>query len=241
VTTGRRAATTGRRGATSAPPATSPPATPPPATVPPAIDHVAGPPPSRQLLGGDPLDVAVALLGMVLVHGHRAGRIVEVEAYRGENDPASHAFRGRTLRNATMFGPAGLLYVYFTYGMHFCANVVCESEGRAGAVLLRALEPVAGLDAMRTARAGRRRDGRPPSDRDLCRGPANLTSALDIDRSHDGCDLLSPPAPQSECPSLRTGTLVPAVAVARGPRIGITRATEEPWRFWVAGNPFVSG
>lgn len=211
-----------------------------------------GPPPGRSVLEADALEVAPLLLGMVLVHGARAGRIVEVEAYRGELDPASHAFRGRTARNATMFGPAGLLYVYFTYGMHFCANVVCGPVGQPGAVLLRALEPVAGLDAMRAARAARRKDGRQLADRDLCRGPANLTVALDIDRSDDGTDLLSvaatragrrpePPGGGAErAVSLRTGTAVAAAAVSRGPRIGITRATEVPWRFWVADSPSVS-
>jgi DNA-3-methyladenine glycosylase len=202
---------------------------------------VIGPPPSRQSLADDPLDVAPRLLGMVLVHGRRAGRIVEVEAYRGAHDPASHAFRGRTARNATMFGPAGFLYVYFTYGMHFCANVVCGPEGEAGAVLVRALEPVRGLEAMRAARAAGRRDGSPPPDRDLCRGPANLTSALGVDGSFDGCDLLGVGGKANRCPSLRTGVAVPADAVAEGPRIGITRAAELPWRFWVAANPFVSG
>jgi DNA-3-methyladenine glycosylase len=201
----------------------------------------AGAPPARRLLEGDPLDVAPLVLGMVLVHAGRTGRIVEVEAYRGENDPASHAFRGLTPRNATMFGPAGLLYVYFTYGMHFCANVVCGPPGQAGALLLRALEPLAGIEAMRSARSARRRDGRPPPDRDLCRGPANLTSALDIDRSLDGSDLLARSGPAAAGPSLRKGVAVPADEVARGPRVGITRATEEPWRFWVAGSPYVSG
>lgn len=206
-----------------------------------APDDCFGPPFQRSALEGDPVDVAFALLGAVLVHGDRAGRVVEVEAYRGEQDPASHAARGRTARNATMYGPPGLLYVYFTYGMHYCANVVCGPAGRAGAVLVRALEPMAGLEAMRAARAARRRDHQDPADRDLCRGPANLTTALGIDRTHDGSDLLGQPPGERPVPSLRAGDRVPSRRVAVGPRIGLSRATEAPWRFWVAGSPFVSG
>lgn len=201
-------------------------------------------PVDRDLLLGDPLDVAPMLLGKLLVRGGRAGRIVEVEAYRGETDPASHAFGGATARNATMFGPPGLLYVYFSYGMHWCANVVCGPEGIARAVLLRALEPVAGLEEMRAARASRRRDGRAPAERDLCRGPANLTCALGIGRAHDGIDLVAGPGPAGEphgAPCLvDDGSPMPAGALARGPRVGISRATDLEWRFWVAGSPYRS-
>lgn len=200
-------------------------------------------PVARDVLEGDSLDVAPGLLGKLLVHGGRAGRIVEVEAYRGEADAASHAYRGRTLRNASMFGRPGLLYVYFSYGMHWCANVVCGEEGVASAVLLRALEPVAGIELMRVARAARRKDARAPADRDLCRGPANLTCALGIDQTYDGCDLVRPDAARSQDDDLPwlgdDGTKPPARA-ARGPRIGITRATREPWRLWVPGSPYVS-
>ena len=196
-------------------------------------------PVARRLLEGDSLDLAPLLLGKLLVHGARAGRIVEVEAYRGAADPASHAFGGRTARNASMFGCPGLLYVYFTYGMHWCANVVCGTEGEASAVLLRALEPVAGLEEMRAARASMRRNGRTPPDRDLCRGPANLARALGIGKEHDGWDLVGGPGG----PTLEDDGTLPPVgrALACGPRVGITRATEHRWRFWVAGSPFVSG
>ncbi|HVC14066.1 MAG TPA: DNA-3-methyladenine glycosylase [Acidimicrobiales bacterium] len=192
----------------------------------------------RDLLASDPIEVAPLLIGKLVVHAGREGRIVEVEAYRGELDPASHAYRGPTVRNATMFGRAGLLYVYFSYGMHWCANVVCGPEGVAGAVLLRALEPVRGLDAMASARAGRRRAGTPPPVRDLCRGPANLTTALGITKDHDGADLLSPSSPVR---LVDDGTEPPAgPALARGPRVGISRATEVEWRFWLSGSRFVS-
>ncbi len=193
---------------------------------------------ARELLAADPLEVAPRLLGKLVVHGNRSARIVEVEAYRGASDPASHAFRGRTARNATMFGRAGLLYVYFSYGMHWCANVVCGEEGVAGAALLRALEPLAGIDEMVSARAARRRGGTAPPERDLCRGPANLTSALGIAKEHDGVDLL---AATSSVRLLDDGVVPPTgAALARGPRVGITRAAGLEWRFWVAGSRYVS-
>src|SRR6202043_2788214 len=134
----------------------------------------------------DPLTVAPWLLNKVLVRGERAGRIVEVEAYKGERDPASHAYRGLTPRTAVMFGPPGFLYVYFTYGMHWCANVVCGPDGEAAAVLVRALAPLRGLEAMREARPAAR------VDRDLCNGPAKLCSALGITGVDNGSDLLGP-------------------------------------------------
>lgn len=176
-----------------------------------------------------PADLLAPLLLNKLLAGPdgRAGRIVEVEAYAGD-DPASHAFRGRTSRNATMFGPAGHLYVYFTYGMHWCANAVCGETGDGTAVLLRALEPVAGLERMRLARPAAR------SDRDLCRGPARLAQALGIDGGTDGADLVTGPFR-----ILDDGTPPPARPVATT-RVGISRAVEVPWRWYVADSPHVS-
>lgn len=164
---------------------------------------------------------------LLVVADGRAGRIVEVEAYAGD-DPASHAFRGRTARNATMFGPAGHLYVYFTYGMHWCANAVCGQDGEGTAVLLRALEPLAGLDLMWQARPRAR------SERDLCSGPAKLTQALGIAGGADGADLAS-----GAVRILEDGTPPPSSPVVTT-RIGITRAVDIPWRWYVPANPHVS-
>jgi DNA-3-methyladenine glycosylase len=140
---------------------------------------------ARERLAGTPIEVAAQLLNLVLSSGETAGRIVEVEAYAGSEDQASHAFRGRTARTESMFGPPGLLYVYFTYGMHYCANVVCWPEGVAGAVLIRALEPLAGLEVMRERR------GRDEPAYRICAGPAKLCQALGITRREDGTDLLA--------------------------------------------------
>jgi DNA-3-methyladenine glycosylase len=175
-------------------------------------------------------EVAPWLLGALLVVGERVGRIVEVEAYLGPLDEASHAYRGPTRRNATMFGPAGHLYVYFTYGMHWCANVVTGRPGDGQAVLLRALEPVAGLDAMRAARPKARRDV------DLCRGPARLCEALGITGELDGADLCRRSADRLW---LARDGAAPSPVVT-GPRIGITKAVHHPWRFSVAGSRYVS-
>ncbi len=181
------------------------------------------------------------MLNKVLVRGGRAGRIVEVEAYKGALDPASHAYRGPTKRTAVMFGPPGHLYVYFTYGMHWCANVVCGPEGQAAALLVRALAPLRGLDEMRAARPAARRD------RDLCSGPAKLCQALGITGADNGADLLArpgrggpgPPGGPGSVRLLDDGT-PPPPRPAQGRRIGIRVATEEPWRFWVAGEESVS-
>jgi len=191
---------------------------------------------ARQILTADSVAAAPLLLNKVLVNRGRAGRIVEVEAYRGATDAASHAYRGLTPRNAVMFGPPGFLYVYFTYGMHWCANVVCGTEGEALAVLIRAVRPLRGLPAMRRARPAAR------SDRDLGNGPAKLCQALGIAGPDNGTDLLAP-APRRSGPGavrlLDDGTPPPEL-VGQGRRIGIRVATEEPWRFWVEGEPCVS-
>ena len=179
------------------------------------------------LLAGPVLDVAPRLLGAVLRHGDVACRITEVEAYAGPHDPGSHAYRGRTARNAVMFGPAGHLYVYFTYGMHWCANVVCGPVGTPSAVLLRAGEVVAGAEAARTRRTTARRD------RDLARGPALLCQALGIDATVNGHDL-------TVAPLTLTPAEVAAREVAPGPRVGLRQAADRPWRFWIAGEPTVS-
>lgn len=186
------------------------------------------PPQLLRILDG-PVDTAArALLGCHVTHAGVTVRISEVEAYSGEGrDPASHAHRGPTARNASQFGPPGHAYVYFIYGMHHCLNVVCHPEGTGGGVLLRAGEVIDGLD---TARA-RRGDIR---DHDLARGPARLTMTLDIDRRLDGTPLLK------DGPiTLRPGTR-PVAAIAAGPRVGVSTAADIPWRFWIDGDPTVS-
>jgi DNA-3-methyladenine glycosylase len=180
-------------------------------------------------------DLAPLLLNKLLVRSDgRVGRVIEVEAYAGEDDPASHAYRGRTTRNLTMFGPAGHLYVYFSYGVHWCANVVGATEGTAQAVLLRALEPVGGVEAMRAARW---RSQRRQVDRDLCRGPGRLCQAMGIDRSLDGADLLDSTGPLWLGDD---GTEPPSQPLVTR-RVGISAAQDRPWRFAVAGHPGVSG
>ncbi|MGI8756940.1 MAG: DNA-3-methyladenine glycosylase [Acidimicrobiales bacterium] len=177
-----------------------------------------------------PLDVAPQLLNKVLVSGDRAGRIVEVEAYCGPDDPASHAYRGPTARTATMFGPPGHLYVYFSYGMHWCANVVTHEPGQVGAVLLRALAPVRGVDAMRAVRPAARRD------LDLANGPAKLTQALGIDGRHDGLDLRR----GEHAIAVVDDGVAPPTTATTGPRVGISVATDRPWRFSVPEDPYRS-
>jgi DNA-3-methyladenine glycosylase len=153
------------------------------------------------------------------------GRIVEVEAYAGPLDPGSHAFRGRTARNATMFGPPGHLYVYFTYGMHFCANVVCGEEGEAMAVLLRGITPLAGLDEMRAARPRAR------SDADLCSGPGKLCQAFGIERGIDGADLVT----GDEGVTVVDDGTPPPEEGGVSVRVGLTAGADLPWRFYVPG------
>ena len=187
----------------------------------------------RSFYARDALVVAPQLLNKLLVAADgRAGRIVEVEAYRGEHDPGSHAYRGRTARNAVMFGPAGHLYVYFTYGMHWCANAVCGDDGEPMAVLLRALAPSEGLDAMRAARgpAARR-------DRDLASGPAKLCQALGLDRAHDGADLVA----GDRGVTIVDDGIAPPRRPVRTTRIGLSAGEDLPWRWYVRDDPTVSG
>lgn len=192
----------------------------------------------RDFFAREALAVVRDLLGCTLVHvtdGQRvAGRVVEVEAYTGWDDPASHGHRGRTPRNAVMFGPAGVSYVYFCYGVHWMLNVVARPPGvdYPAAILLRAVQPVEGLEII----AGRRR-GRPQSE--WTNGPARLTQALGIDRRQDGLDMTRPDSTLYFEP----GQPVAEEAVRRGPRIGINvpePARSYPWRLWIADNPYVS-
>jgi DNA-3-methyladenine glycosylase len=169
-------------------------------------------------------EVAPDLLGATLLVDGVGGRIVEVEAY-APDDPASHSYRGRTGRNAAMFGAPGILYVYRSYGVHWCANVVCGEVGTGAAVLLRALEPTHRLDVMRTRRGV-------GGDTQLCAGPGRLTQALGISAAHDGLPLDRPPF-ELVAPSARP-------EVVTGPRVGISRAADLPWRYAVKGSSFVS-
>jgi DNA-3-methyladenine glycosylase len=184
----------------------------------------------RDFYRRDPREVAPELLNKIVVHGARAGRIVEAEAYCGRDDPGAHSYRGLTPRNQVMFGPPGHLYVYFTYGMHWCANAVCADEGVGVAVLLRALAPVAGLDEMRAARPAARHD------RDLCSGPAKLCQALGLDGSFDGADVV---AGDRGVTIVDDGTPPPSHP-AQGLRIGLSAGADHPWRWWVPGDPNVS-
>ena len=178
-----------------------------------------------------PVEVAPELLNKILRRDDgRAARIVEVEAYAGRQDPAAHSFRGQTARNATMFGPPGHLYVYFSYGVHWCSNVVCGDVGDGVAVLLRAAEPLAGLEMMRQARPAARRD------RDLASGPGKLSQAFAVDRAFDGADLVTG---DRGITLVSDGVLPPAQPVV-GPRIGITKAVDLPWRWHVPAHAHVS-
>jgi DNA-3-methyladenine glycosylase len=175
--------------------------------------------------------VAPELIGAVLLFGGAGGRIVEVEAYDHE-DPAAHGFGGRTARNASMFGPPGRAYVYRSYGIHWCLNFVCEAEGSASAVLIRALEPLTSLDKMRRRRLKTLPRGSVVPQKLLCSGPGRLCQALGITGAHDGLALDQPPFELCA----RDGEIELVV----GPRIGITRAADKPWRYGAAGSPFLS-
>jgi DNA-3-methyladenine glycosylase len=219
----------------------------------------------REFFDRPVLTVAPALLGCVLAHetddGLVAVEIAEVEAYRGESDPASHAFRGKTARNAVMFGEPGHAYVYFTYGMHFCVNLVCQPAGEAAAVLLRAGRVVqgAGLAAARRL-AGQRGTagasggvpggsaspggaasggGRVVGERELARGPARLCQALAIGRAQNGADVCAPGGPLRLLAVAGLAGL-PAASIGRGPRVGVRLGAEADWRFWAVGEPAVS-
>ena len=212
---------------------------------------------SRDFLARHAVEVAPELLGCVLEHETAAGlvavELTEVEAYAGQTDPASHAYHGMTRRNAAMFGPPGHAYVYFTYGMHFCVNIVCLGESSVSAVLLRAGAVVEGENLARARRShrglggARNQDTSPQASsdqaplawRDLARGPARLCQALDIDRSLDGADVCV----ASSSLRLRPGSTGPAGnsrKIVAGPRVGVALAAEVPWRFWFAGEPTVS-
>lgn len=215
----RRAERAGRRAVASAP------ATPGPE----------GPALPRSFYDRPTLTVAEELIGKVLVHrtpgGDAAGMIVETEAYIGEADPACHAAPGPTARNAPLYGPPGMAYVYLNYGIHYLVNAVTEADGHPAAVLIRALEPLEGIRLMRRRRAP---DGRHIEDADLCRGPGNLTRALGINVSDNLLDLTS----SRLCIEDRG---LRAAVVASGPRIGIRVGVDRPWRYWMAGNLSVSG
>ena len=180
---------------------------------------------TRDDLAGPVIEVAPRLLGAVLRLGSVAVRLVEVEAYAGAADPASHAHRGPTPRNEVMFGPPGHLYVYFSYGMHWAANIVCGPDGTASGALLRGGEVIEGLDEARSRR------GR-STDRDLARGPGRLTQALGIAAAHKGADLFAGEV------ILEPGTR--PVAISSGPRVGVQHAADRPWRFWITDSPYVS-
>jgi len=200
----------------------------------------AGPLLPREFFARRSLQVAPELLGCVLEHETDAGlvavRITEVEAYEGAHDPASHSYRGRTARNAVMFGPPGHAYVYFTYGMHWCVNLVCLTPGTASAVLIRAGQVIEGVPLAEGRRlAGRSRPSALPA-RELARGPARLCQALGVDRAQNGLDAVDPSSPLR----IRAGAAGGPVEISQGPRVGISVATERPWRFWLTGDPTVS-
>ena len=222
----------------------------------------------REFFARTSVEVAPDLLGCVLEHetaeGLVAVELTEVEAYAGQADPASHAYRGKTARNAVMFGPPGHAYVYFTYGMYFCVNLVCHDPDTASAVLLRAGRVIEGEELARARRARRRRraggdpdsasqdsasqdspspDGAGLAARDLARGPGLLCQALDIDKSLDGADVCvagSPLRVRRRQTGAGTNVRSGEKEICSGPRVGVSAAADVPWRFWLAGEPSVS-
>jgi DNA-3-methyladenine glycosylase len=194
--------------------------------VPPTIKSCMAKPPRlrREFFGRSVHQVAPELIGATLLVNGVGGLIVEVEAYH-HTDPAAHSYRGRTERNAVMFGPPGYAYVYRSYGIHWCLNFVCEEEGSASAILVRALEPTAGLAAMRRRRGLRDLHA-------LCSGPGKVCQALGVTFRHNGLPLDRWPF------ELRARSVAPEIAV--GPRIGITKAVERPWRYGMKGSKFLS-
>ncbi len=189
---------------------------------------------NRKFFAGDARDVAQSLIGKLLVRSDgRKARLVEVEAYLGADDPGSHAYRGPTPRTQIMFGPGGRLYVYFSYGVHWCANVVCGPEGTASAVLLRAAQPVDGVPAMRQARWHGQRQLR---ERDLCRGPGRLCEAFSVTGADNGLDLTTPAGGLWLADD---GAGLGAEVVVT-PRVGLSRGADLLWRYVVAGSPWAS-
>jgi DNA-3-methyladenine glycosylase len=184
------------------------------------------------------LTVAKDLLGKYIVHNTQRkkliGKIVEVEAYLGENDPASHAYHGRTRRNDVMFWRGGHLYVYFTYGMHFCANIVSEEEGKGRAVLLRAVEPIEGIEIMKRYRKMKLKKGQSAAEVNVTNGPAKFCEAFDIKREQNGVDLLGQEI------YITQGENILRSKIFSSKRVGITNGSEKKWRFYIMGNPFVS-
>lgn len=200
------------------------------------IERPDGTPLPRHFFDRPVLEVAPDLLGRTLVRRTAEGtielRLTEVEAYAGDIDPGSHAFRGRTARNDVMFGPPGHAYVYFTYGMWHCLNMVCGPVGRASGVLLRAGEVLAGAEQVRKRRLSAR------NDKELAKGPARLATGLAVDRALNGTDVCS----GDDAPlSIVTGTPPPSDLVRNGPRTGVGGdGAPHPWRFWIDGDPTVS-
>lgn len=201
-------------------------------------DRDPGPPLDRAFFAREVTLVALDLLGRIVVADGPQGpvvvRLTEVEAYAGSDDPASHAYRGRTSRTAVMFGPPGHLYTYFVYGMHWCANVVTGPDGDASAVLLRAGEVVSGLELARLRRPTARRDDH------LARGPAGLAAVLGWARDDNGLDLCAPPGDTTRGSRFHAGRPPAPADISAGPRVGVGRAVDVPWRFRISGAPSVS-